>query len=108
MTDSHRRDQVLLLMGRFNSLGRLLPSEDDVRDDADIRATARVILLEMKHVRAQIDALIDAENSSETDRNCPSAGRSSHRDAYLRRGMRSSTLTYRFQNGFNYWEKHIA
>jgi len=65
MTDSHsRREQVLALMARFNSLGRLMPSEDDVRDDANERATAGLILAEMGAVQAQIDALVDAENES--------------------------------------------
>jgi hypothetical protein len=55
---------VLALMARFNKLGEMMPSEDAVRDDEDERATAQLILLEMKHVQARIDKLVEAERES--------------------------------------------
>jgi hypothetical protein len=57
MDDKDRKDRVIFLMQRFNQLGRLLPSEDDVRD-GEGHAEAKLIIREMAKVEAEVNALL--------------------------------------------------
>jgi hypothetical protein len=48
------------LFERYNALGRLLPSEDDVAFEPDARARAQVVLAEMQATKRMIDNFLAA------------------------------------------------
>jgi hypothetical protein len=53
-----RKRKYFALMERYNRLGRLLPSPDDLdTDDAAAVAEARLVLAEMKRTQAKMEAL---------------------------------------------------
>jgi hypothetical protein len=53
-----RKQKYFALMARYNQLGRLLPTPDDLdADDAAAVAEARLILAEMNATQAKMDAL---------------------------------------------------
>ena len=51
-------------MQRYNALGRLLPSPDDLALDHDEAAIAgaQMVLAEMAKVKAEMDALLERKN----------------------------------------------
>jgi hypothetical protein len=57
MENDDRKARLFALMERFNQLGRLLPSEDDVSAGERI-PEAKLIISEMKKVEAEIAALL--------------------------------------------------
>jgi hypothetical protein len=50
-------ERMFELMRRFNQLGGLLPKEEDALTDVE---ETKLVLAEMKKVRAEIDAILDA------------------------------------------------
>ena len=57
-------EEFLALMQRYNALGRLLPSPDDLALDHDEAAIAgaQMVLAEMAKVKAEMDALLERKN----------------------------------------------
>jgi hypothetical protein len=54
------RDQFWALMQRYSQLGRLLPTGDDLLDDAAL-LEAKIVLDEMALCKREIDALLAAQ-----------------------------------------------
>ena len=53
------RDAMFALMRRFNRLGSVLPSEDDVVcDKQEVIAGARLLLAEMERTKREIDRML--------------------------------------------------
>jgi hypothetical protein len=55
MTD---REAFITLLWRYYQLGRLLPAEDELPDDAEGRAEVKLVLEEMAKVKGEIEAFL--------------------------------------------------
>jgi hypothetical protein len=59
--------ELIRLMQRFNQLGRLLPNPDDVDEIRERRDEIALILQEMRGVKQEIDAILDANRRRRAD-----------------------------------------
>jgi len=73
MTKEEKRERLMAAFARFCQLGRLLPSQEDLRaalEDGDKQkiAEAKIILAEQAKVQAEIDAILAEDRTAKENR----------------------------------------